>query len=85
MFKNEQMWAILNDKGELACWRGSRGVPFMSPSRQLVEDTLRDLDVIDPVSSPEIISVVVIVLDERTVVLGNHSVLTVLVPTPAAG
>lgn len=74
------MWAILGNDGELVCWRGSRGVPFMSPNRRLVEDTLRDLDVIDDPGPAEIIEITAITDGSTTVVIGQQRVLTRLVP-----
>lgn len=41
----EKLWAIAESpQGDLVCWRGSQGVPFMSPCKQLVERTMRDAD-----------------------------------------
>ena len=41
----ETLWAIKEDQ-ELVCWRGSRGVPFLTPNHALALDTAASGDVL---------------------------------------
>lgn len=77
----ENLWAILREDGELACWRGSRGVPFMSPSKELVISTLQDLDVIDDPGIAEVIPVTAKTVEDLVVIFDqNNQMLTLLGP-----
>ncbi len=77
----ESLYAIMRSDQQLVCWKGSKGIPFMSPSRHLVESTLVDADVIDSVQDGEIIQVWVLNVDDKVIITYNNTILSVLVPS----
>lgn len=84
----EKLWAIAESpQGDLVCWRGSQGVPFMSPCKQLVERTMQDADeCITPLvvgRSRAVVEVLVYCESQYTIILNTdtHDVLCVLKPS----
>jgi hypothetical protein len=77
----EELWAILGTDNQLACWRGSQGVPFMSPSPELVKSTLLDPDVIDLPQGGQVVQVRAVAMDDHVFVLQENTLLAVLSAT----